>query len=125
MNAGFPKSARLRKRRDYLRVGYAAKRMTGHWMIVEACSSKFPMTRLGITVTKRFGKAHDRNRFKRIVREAFRLSRQEIPNGLDIIIKPRTAALKAHTQDIVSELINILGFGQNLSAIHPEPASGV
>ena len=46
-------------------------------------------TRLGITVTKRYGKAHDRNHFKRLVRESFREYYDEIPPGTQINALPR------------------------------------
>ncbi|ANH78727.1 Ribonuclease P protein component [Candidatus Chlamydia sanziniae] len=45
--------------------------------------------KLGITVSKKFGKAHLRNYFKRIVREAFRHIRHELPS-CQIIVLPKT-----------------------------------
>lgn len=68
--------------------------------------------RLGITVTKKFGKAHDRNRFKRIVRESYRLLRPQIRSSLDIIVRPRgrypLAANEPHMQDILSDMKDLL-----------------
>ena len=40
--------------------------------------------RLGITVSRKVGKAHDRNRVKRLLREVFRRSRALMPVGIDI-----------------------------------------
>lgn len=46
-------------------------------------------TRLGLSVGKRLGNAAQRNRAKRLLREAFRLSQHELPPGLDLIATVR------------------------------------
>ncbi len=63
---------------------------------------------MGLTVSRRYGKAYERVRFKRIAREAFRLHYQDFPLGIDINIRPRALAKKAKTQDIAGELIQLL-----------------
>ena len=60
--------------------------------------------RLGLRVSVKFGKAHDRNRFKRITREAFRLIQHLIPNGYDLVVTPRSQAKQAKQQDLLNEL---------------------
>jgi ribonuclease P protein component len=46
--------------------------------------------RLGISVPRRTVRlASARNRLKRLVREAFRLSKAELPAGLDLVVVPR------------------------------------
>lgn len=64
--------------------------------------------RLGITASRKYGGACLRNRFKRIVREAFRLCRHELPKNIDINIRPRSAAVSASLWDIISELKQLL-----------------
>jgi ribonuclease P protein component len=102
----FPKSIRLRKRRQFQRLANQSKRFVGEWIIVESFPNHIGMTRLGITVTKRFGKAHDRNRFKRIVREAFRCFYRDIPQGFDLIIRPRSKAKEAASANIQADLLS-------------------
>lgn len=50
------------------------------------------ITRLGITASKRTGNAVKRNRIKRLVREFFRLNKERLPQGVDILIAAKNGA---------------------------------
>ena len=58
---------RLRSRKQYQRMGWSAIKYTGRWILADIRVTNATYSRLGITVTKRFGQAIQRNRFKRIV----------------------------------------------------------
>jgi ribonuclease P protein component len=58
-------------------------------LIVYACENGLPHTRLGVSVSRKVGGAVVRNRYKRLFREAFRLTRLELPIGVDLILIPR------------------------------------
>ena len=47
---------------------------------------------MGLVVSRKVGPAVARNRFKRLLREAFRLHLGELPEGLDLVVIPRRAA---------------------------------
>lgn len=65
-------------------------------------------TKLGIAASKKYGNAVARNRFKRMVREAFRLSQHSFPNPVAMIVKPRKEAHKATSCQIAKELLFLL-----------------
>lgn len=89
-------------------MSHHATRHIGQWAIIEFRQQHNHLPRLGITATKRYGNAVKRNRFKRITREAFRLCRHRLCMGIDIVVKPRSAADRATTADLMSELLQFL-----------------
>lgn len=58
-------------------------------LLIFGYENGLPYSRLGLSVSKRLGNAVARNRWKRILREAFRLHREQLPAGLDLVIVPR------------------------------------
>ena len=65
-------------------------RVSGQWLTLFAVRNEVGFVRLGISVGRRFGSAVERNRVKRLIREAFRRIRHELPPGLDMIVVPKT-----------------------------------
>src|SRR5262245_39269676 len=79
----------LRRPADFRRVYDRRRSVSDDWLIVYACENGLPHLRLGLSVSRKAGPATYRNRLRRLYREAFRLTRQEMPVGLDLVLIPR------------------------------------
>lgn len=78
-----------------------SKRIVGKMLCIDYRQSN--QARLGITASGRYGSSCERNRFKRLIREAFRLARPKLP-PIDLHVIPRQHAKRAKLCDIAAEL---------------------
>lgn len=90
----FPRALRVRGTRDFDRVMKTGVRVTDRAITLWAAANGLPHARFGLVVARRHGPAVARNRLKRILREAFRLSREALPPGIDLVVAPRVGALR-------------------------------
>ncbi len=93
----FPRSHRLAGRRAFAAVFGAKMRKHAGPLTVFVRPNDLPHARLGLSVGRRIGNAVRRNRVKRLLREAFRLGRQDWPSGYDVVIAVRPHELLAVT----------------------------
>ena len=110
----FPKSARLRKRPEFLRLSHTGRKIhSAHFVIVSGKNERGE-SRLGITVSSKVGNAVVRNRIKRCVREFFRRRRHDLRPGEDILVIARKSASGVSYDRIVAEMSKSLieGRGQ-------------
>jgi ribonuclease P protein component len=88
----FPKQLRILSRGDFRRV-YAGRCAVGDDLLrLVGRLNEQSHPRLGLSVSRECGNAVVRNRWKRLLREAFRLSREKLPTGLDFVAIPRAPA---------------------------------
>jgi ribonuclease P protein component len=104
----FPKSLRLRKRREFLAVQRRGIRFVTDHFVVYARSAAERDIRLGITVSRKVGRAHTRNRVKRHVREAFRRKRIDLPLGLNLVFVARQGRGLADYETVESEMVTAI-----------------
>ena len=86
---GFPGELRLKVSDDFKRVFNRRCSVADDVLIVYGCDNGLPHSRIGLSVSRKVGGAVQRNRWKRLIREAYRTNRHQIPEGVDLVVIPR------------------------------------
>jgi ribonuclease P protein component len=103
-----PRETRVVRKSDFERAWKHGSRARGEKLLVVAAENGLPLARIGLSVGKKVWKrAVDRNRARRLFREAFRLTRHELPAGHDYILVP--ASNQKPTLDAVKRELARLG----------------
>lgn len=84
---GFPKDNRLLKQKDFDKVYQGGKSYQNQYFHFYFLEKDGPPPRLGLALGKEVGKAVQRNKVKRIIREIFRTNK-DLFNNMDLIVKP-------------------------------------
>lgn len=85
----FPRASRLRLKKDFEAVFEAGRKTATSSLVAWHDPGGEKERKLGLMVSKKIGGAVERNRLKRLLREAFRLSRRELKEGTRLIIYPK------------------------------------
>ena len=72
------------------------------YLVLYARKNRTDGNRVGITVSKKLGKAHIRNRIRRRLREVYRLNEEKFQPGWDIVVVARSRSLGAKF-DVLTE----------------------
>ena len=102
----FGKERRIRRRSDFLRVQAIGQRAScAHFVLLVAAREPDPAvcSRVGFVVTKKVGNAVQRNRIKRVCREAFRMWPDLVPDGIDLVVIARAGADELGLAEVRSE----------------------
>jgi ribonuclease P protein component len=91
----FPKSLRLRRRAEFVRVQDKGAKVAVEPLLALALANGTGVTRVGLTVSSKVGNAVVRARIRRYLREIFRKRRAKLPQGLDLVLIARSSAKDA------------------------------
>ena len=113
------KENRLLNAAAFSRVFKKATRSGDKWFTVLCRTNDRGIARLGLAISKKHcGKAHARNRIKRIVRESFR-QHQAMLAGLDVVVINQKPAAEASNRQLFD---SIAGHWQRCEQVQGAPA---
>ena len=102
-----PKEKRLAKRREFLRVYEAGRKLFSRYSVLFFAANGLPYSRIGITATRKSGKANVRNRLKRWTREVYRHQREPLgidARAVDVVVNIKPNAAQAAWPDYSLDL---------------------
>ena len=79
----------LNRNNDFRRIYARGKVQAGPLLVTYVCKNRVRRPRIGITVSKKVGKAVRRNRARRVIREADRLLGEPVEQNVDVIFVAR------------------------------------
>lgn len=108
------RSARLRKHAEYQRVyqqsrRYSSASMSYFFRIRGEGEAAGAQARIGLTTGRVLGKATERNRIRRRMREAVRLHLGDLPEKVDVVLHPRRSVLEMEFTRLEGEVARIFG----------------
>ncbi|MCL2742402.1 MAG: ribonuclease P protein component [Planctomycetaceae bacterium] len=92
MTFAFPKSSRLLTTAEFKRVFDKRKSTADSLLVIYAAKNDLEKNRLGISVSRKVGNAVVRNRWKRLIRTAFRTNPLATVKHFDIVVVPKRGA---------------------------------
>ncbi len=114
---------RLRSGAEFRHVYDEGRSAADGTLVVYVVGNACEHPRLGLSVSRKVGGAVQRNRWKRLIREAFRTHRPELPVGLDLVVIPRGGEPELNT--IAASLVSLVRQAQRrLGKPRPPRRSG-
>ena len=98
----------LTRRRDFEAVFKKGTNSASRYIAVYARPNELNTNRLGLSVSKKVGKAVSRNRIKRLLREAMRKSLDGISLNYDFVLVARKPSAEGKLDDFVQEIKRFL-----------------
>lgn len=105
----FSKSFKIRKKNEFKVFNYSKNKLKGSFLILDYRLNKdLSNPKLGIIISSKIAKAHQRNKFKRQIREIFRLNQYKLDKNIEICIRAKKISKDLKYQDLEKDFFNLL-----------------
>ena len=102
----FPRSCRLTSRRQFVAICAEGARANCSAFTLFGHPNSGSTSRLGVTVTRKFGDAVRRNRAKRVLREIFRRTRARLEPACDMVVNVHPSLLDHSTAELERQFLS-------------------
>jgi ribonuclease P protein component len=102
------KTIALTSNRDFLRLYKRGRSYVNPSLVLYFTKNRLAMNRMGITASKKIGKAVQRNRARRIIKEAYRLLEPVTLTGFDFVFVARGKTLGLKSGDVQGVMRSML-----------------
>jgi ribonuclease P protein component len=111
-NTRYKKIERLRVSYQFKWVYDKGRRYNSSLFTFFVLKNNEPVSRLGVTVTRKIGNAVERNRCKRTLREIFRKNKILLINHYDLVFNVKKPMIKTPYKQVEAEFLRLLTFLQ-------------
>jgi len=118
---GLSRFQRLTRPAQFRVVYDRGRKVVGRGLILWALPVETLGIRLGVVASRRVGGAVQRNRARRLLREAFRIHRSEMQWSADVVIVARRSLLEAAKGEVEADLLNAI---QKAGLFEAKPGHG-
>ena len=115
-NLGFPRSRQLAKQNEFRRLYRTGRKESDRYLSVYTCPAGGRRGKVGIVAGRRLGKAVERNRIRRSLRETIRTNQEKIHDNKDLAIIVKPPALELPRRELAEQLLQLLKKSEVLDA---------
>ncbi|MBS7262738.1 MAG: ribonuclease P protein component [Eubacteriales bacterium] len=114
----------LKKRRDFQKVYRRGTAVASKYCVLISSRSRFGMLKVGFSASKKIGNSVQRNRAKRLMREAFRAEMANLRTDRAYIVVARSPIVEANMEEVRCALRSLMEKSGVLVERHEEVPAG-